>query len=136
VSLDTTLQSADGEYAVAWVGPCARPPPPPPVPLPPPATPIGAYTSVKEQWIIHQNPPSYNDDKGFACTANQMFDGCAAAAACALHIVLCHLQALRGHSAWESFYKETMPYRYLRVGGKLPLPLNANAPDRNDATRH
>ena len=81
VSLDTTLKTAK----ILWhgLGPVPGPPPPPPVPPQPPATPIGAYTSVKEQWIIHQNPPSYSDDKGFACTANQTFEGCAAAAAAA-----------------------------------------------------
>ena len=53
-----------------------------PVPEPPPAVPIGAYTSVKSEWIIHQNPPSYSDDKDITCS-NQTFDGCAAAASAA-----------------------------------------------------
>ena len=43
---------------------------------------MGAYTSVKSEWIIHQNPPSYSDDKGITCS-NQTFDGCAAEAAAA-----------------------------------------------------
>ena len=83
VSLDTTLKTAK----ILWhgLGPVPGPPPPPPpvpVPPPPPAVPIGAYTSVKSEWIIHQNPPSYSDDKGITCS-NQTSDGCAAEAAAA-----------------------------------------------------
>eukprot|EP01052_Picozoa_sp_SAG31_P010488 SAG31_NODE_575_length_13961_cov_41.577550_10_plen_421_part_00 len=81
VSLDTTQKTAQ----ILWhgLGPVPTPPPPPPpvpVPPPPPASPVGDYTSIKGQWVIHQNPPSFTDDKSFTCT-NQTFDGCATEAA-------------------------------------------------------
>ena len=107
VTLDTTEQTAK----ILWHGMGPVPGPPPPAP-PPPATPTGAYTSVRDQWIIHQNPPSYSDDLGFACS-NQTFDGCAAEAAAAC-------DALAGCTSFSIISKL---YEGKVFAGLGPLPL-------------
>lgn len=75
--LNVTLDTAQKTAEIQWhgLGPVPQPPLPPPPPPPPPPAPTGSYTAVKGQWAIHQNPPSYSDDKGFVCV-NQTFDGC------------------------------------------------------------
>ena len=50
-------------------------PQPSPGPPRPPVPPIAGYTG-NQTWIIHQNPPSYSDQKDLQCS-NQTFEGCA-----------------------------------------------------------
>ena len=57
--------------------PPAPPPPAPPAPPPPPFGPIGQYTGVLKDWIIHQNPPTYNLTRSIHCATAQTFAGCA-----------------------------------------------------------
>lgn len=74
-------------YAIGCIGPNVWPnycagkapgPSPPPLPPLPPDKPVGPYTGF-DDWIIHQNPPTYDQSKTFHCT-NQTFDGCGAEA--------------------------------------------------------
>lgn len=73
-------------FAIGCVGPNVWPnycagkvpgPPAPPAPPAPPFGPIGQYTGVLKDWIIHQNPPTYNLTRSIHCATAQTFDGCA-----------------------------------------------------------
>jgi hypothetical protein len=120
VSLDTGRKTAQ----ILWhgLGPIPTPPPPPPrppVPPPPPVSPVGDYTSVKGQWVIHQNPPGYTDDKTFTCT-NQTFDGCSEQAA-----VAC--DRLPGCTSFSVITKEFQGRVWAELG---PMAITAGATNR------
>jgi hypothetical protein len=113
VTLDTTKKTA----AIRWHGlgpvptPPAPPAPAPPTPAPP-GKPIGSYTALRSDWIVHQNPPSYSLRKAISCT-NQTSDGCAEEAA----------EACNATAGCASF-SVLSPALNGKVGAELgPLPL-------------